>query len=167
MPCLAFLTVSGLLFHIIAVPLLPEPVGNRLPVCCQVQPAFIVKVIFYSWNIIFHIKVPHMLLRINFTATFLGFFLAQKTFGHFVREHKHNTGLFYAKHFPEHREPPESLVYYSGKPCLFLFLHVKFLPEHFHEIVDFRIILFLHLQYLVLQFSFFVLRFETSFCKLQ
>lgn len=29
------------------VPLLPEPVGNRLPVYCQVQPAFIVRVIFH------------------------------------------------------------------------------------------------------------------------
>ena len=106
-----------------------------------------------------------MLLRINFTATFLGFFLGQKTFGHFVREHKHNTGLFHAEHFPEHRDPPESLGYYSNKPCLFLFLHVKFLPEHFHEIVDLGIILFLHLPYLILQFSFFVLKLHSVNCN--
>ena len=34
----------------------------------------------------------------------------------------------------------------------FFFFHVKFLPVHFSEIVDLRIMLFLHLLYLALQF---------------
>ena len=32
------------------------------------------------------------------------------------REPQHGTELFHAKHFLEHRKPPESLVYDSGEP---------------------------------------------------
>ena len=39
-----------------------------------------------------------------------------KTFSHFFSEPQRGTELFHAEHFPEHREPPESLVYDSGEP---------------------------------------------------
>ena len=52
------------------VPLFPEPLGNRLPVYCQAQSAFIVRVILHPKNIILYVKVSSVLLGIDFTAAF-------------------------------------------------------------------------------------------------
>ena len=65
------------------VPLFPEPVGNRLPVYRQIQPAFIVRVILHPKNIILYVKVSSVLLGIDFTAAFHCLLLDYKPFGHF------------------------------------------------------------------------------------